>query len=102
MAISKKGLRKITVDGQEYYWKFRGVVKVYREQGTFAQLSVDFGWFDKWLYIGDPPNEHPPDFSPETITPKFVAEAIRYARGRGWTEGQMGLDFKDGSFSLSS
>ena len=48
VAIAKKGLRKIVVGNETYYWKFTGTVFVFRDEGKFSQLSVDLGWKDIW------------------------------------------------------
>lgn len=57
-------------------------------------LEVDFGWFDRWLYMNDRA-AMPPDFSPEVASPAFVASAIEFALGNGWSS-----DVRGGRFLL--
>ncbi|WP_378174094.1 hypothetical protein [Aquimarina sp. SS2-1] len=97
MAISKKGLRSITVDGQKFYWKFDGKVMVYSDQIKNGLLIVDFGWYDTWLFVNDNDNR-PSDFEPKSVTPKFVSESISFALTKGWKEGKMEIEFKKGSY----
>jgi len=37
----------------------------------------------------------------KSVTPKFVAGAISYARDHGWNEGGMKLEYKNKNFSLA-
>ena len=96
MAISKKGLRKIIVDNREFYWQFNGKIFVTSEEIKNCLLTVDFGWYDVWLYVNDQENQ-PPDFEPQIVTPKFVSESILYALNHGWEEGKALLLFRNGN-----
>lgn len=98
MAISKKGMRTITVNGQKFYWKFRDKVIVSSSEFENSILIVDFGWFDVWLYVNDKENR-PPDFEPKSVTPKFVSESISFAIAEGWREGKMELRFRNGQYN---
>lgn len=97
MAVSTKGLRKITVDSKTYYWKFNEVIKVFSEQEKRNMLIVDIGWYDEWLYVNDVENA-PPNFSPKTVTPGFISTSIHYAISQGWTNGKMKLRYEGEKF----
>lgn len=99
MGISKKGLRKIVVDQQEFYWKFSKKLIVTSNEIKNCLLTVDFGWYDVWLYANDKGNK-PPDFEPKNVTPKFVSESISYALSKGWSEGDMQIVYKDGDYKI--
>ena len=101
MAISKKGLRKIVVDDQEFYWKFNDKIYVVSETNKNQLLIVDFGWFDIWLYVNDKENR-PPDYEPRIVTPSFVAESILFALKKGWQNDKMELKFRDEKYEISS
>lgn len=96
MAIAKKGLRKIVVRGDVYLWKLNGPVLIFPEKGEFSQLSVDYGWNEFWYYHGVPADE-----KMKSVTPKFVAAAISFARDHGWTDGNVKLVYKNELFSLA-
>lgn len=97
MAISKKGLRKIIVDNQEFYWKFNEKVFVFSEEAKNRLLIVDFGWYDVWLYLNNQ-GDRPPDFAPKNVTPKFISESITYALAQGWEDGKMEIEFRNGAY----
>ncbi len=97
MAISKKGLRKIAVDNQEFYWKFNEKIFVISDETKNSLLIVDFGWYDVWLYANDKENR-PPDFEPKSVTPKFVSESITYALNQGWDDEKMEIEFRNGNY----
>ena len=101
MAIAKKALRKVVVDGVEYYWKLNGPVLIFPVEGKFSQLSVDFGWDESWYYQGVPADETAVQFKMRSVTPKFVTAAIAYALSQGWKQGNMKLDYKGESFNLA-
>ena len=100
VAIAKKGLRKIVVGNETYYWKFTGTVFVFRDEGKFSQLSVDLGWKDIWLSFGGPESASMQN-QMKSVTPKFVADAISYARDHGWDQGSIKLEYKNKNFSLA-
>lgn len=100
MAISKKGLRKIVVGNELYYWKFAGAVLVFSAEGKFSQLSVDLAWQDIWLSFGEPDSKMTLQNQMRSVTPKFVAAAISYARDCGWKQGNMKLGYNDKGFNL--
>lgn len=97
MAISKKGLRKITVVNREFYWKFNEKIFVISDEAKNSLLIVDFGWYDVWLYVNDKENR-PPDFDPKSVTPKFVSESITYALKQGWDDEKMEIEFSNGDY----
>lgn len=51
MTISKKGLRSIAVNRQKFYWKFNDKVFVFSNENKNCFLTIDIGWFDKWLHV---------------------------------------------------
>jgi hypothetical protein len=91
------GLRRIVVDGVTYRWRFDDVLVVIPGDCSGPQLYVDWGWRG-WLQPDGP------GAGPLVVTPRFVAEAVRFAIALGWpspTGGQaLRLGFKDGSFTL--
>jgi len=101
MAISKKGLRKIVVENGVFYWRFNEKVFVICEKYKNGILIVDFGWYDVWLYINDKENRLP-DFEPKSVTPKFVSESIFFALSKGWKDGKMGIEFRNGSYQVKT
>lgn len=101
MAIVTKGLRKIVVGDELYYWKFQGVVSIFRAEGKFSQLSIDLAWKDIWVSFGDPDFEAILQNQMRSVTPKFVAAAISYAQDHGWKQGNMELNYSNGNFALA-
>lgn len=91
-----KGLRRITVDGVPYRWRFDVVLVVIPIDRCGPQLYVDWGWQD-W----PEPDGH--GVEPLVVTPQFVAEAIRFAVTHGWPSASRGrslrLFFQGGSFT---
>ncbi len=94
MAISKKGMRPISVNDIKYHWKFTGKVFVTPDEETGALLIIDFGWYDIFDYMGDSEN-CPPDFEPAVATPKFVATSIEFATENGWSNGKMEIKYRE-------
>lgn len=101
MAISKKKLRSIVVNGQKFYWKFDGKIFVYCEALKNSPLIVDIGWFDVWLDVGAKANEID-NVQPKSVTPKFVSESILFALKKGWKQGEMEILFKEGEYEKIS
>lgn len=97
MALPKKGLRKITVKGNNYFWLFKQNIFITTEDQKNL-LTVDFGWFDVWLYVNDPENR-PADFEPKKVTPKFIHDSIVFALDNGWMKGKFELEFKNGIYT---
>lgn len=99
----KRGFRKITVDEQNFQWRFDKVIDIRPETKKDTKLLIDFGWYDVWLYVNDKENR-PPDFQPETITPAFVRQAILFALNHGWEiqigAGLMNLKYREGVFEV--
>ncbi|WP_338767056.1 hypothetical protein WAF17_05050 [Bernardetia sp. ABR2-2B] len=99
MAISKKGLRTITVNNNKYYWKFNEKVFIIPNENQNSLLVIDFGWYDIFLFMNDKENR-PPKFYPKAITPKFVQESILFALENEWSEGTMKVEYREGKYSL--
>lgn len=72
-----EGMRRIVVDGQPFRWRFDGVLVIIPGDRSAPQLYVDWGWRD-WLESNAPKNK------PLVITPRFVADAIKFATAQGW------------------
>ena len=72
-----EGLRAIAVDGRRFRWRFDQRLVVIPSDRSGPQLRVDWGWRD-WLEPEGPASE------PWIVTPRFVAEAIRFALSHGW------------------
>lgn len=101
MAISKKGLRKIVVNNSVFYWKFNEKIFVYSEEAKYRLLTVEFGWYDVWLYVNDKENR-PPDYEPQKVTPKFVSDSITYALTQVWDDGKIEIEFRNGIYKKKS
>jgi len=63
-------------------------------------LSVDLGWKDIWLSFGDSERARMQN-QMKSVTPKFIAGAISYARDHGRNQGSMKLEHKNKNFSLA-
>jgi hypothetical protein len=92
-----EGMRRIVVDGQTFRWRFDEVLVVIPGDRSGPQLYVDWGWRDHLEPDG-------PGAEPQVVTPKFVAEAIRFAVAHGWSSiksaASLSLGFQSGSFTL--
>jgi len=92
-----EGMRRIVVDGQPFRWRFDDVLVVIPVDRSGPQLYVDWGWRDHLEADG-------PGAEPQVVTPKFVAEADRFAVAHGWPSakgaGPLRLGFQAGSFTL--
>jgi hypothetical protein len=93
-----ESLRPITVDASQFRWRFDGALVVVPMGRSGPQLRVDWGWQD-WLEPDGPGPE------PSIVTPRFVAEAIRFALDHGWQPNVSGppmvLGFERSSFSVA-
>jgi hypothetical protein len=89
-------LRRIVIDGVPYRWRFDDVLVVIPGDRSGPPLYVDWGW-QEWV---DGPG---PD--PQFVTPRFVAQAIRFALALGWastTPGRpMRLGFQGDRFFMA-
>ena len=94
-----QAMRWIVVDGQPFRWRFDDVLVVIPGDRSGPQLYVDWGWRD-WLEPDGPGDE------PLVVTPRFVAEAVRFAAAHGWpaTAGgsQLRVGFKGDRFTLTT
>jgi hypothetical protein len=94
-----EGMRRIVVDGQPFRWRFDDVLVVIPGDRSGPQLYVDWGW-QNWL------EQEGPGAEPLVVTPRFVAEATRFAMSHGWllsAEGRpMRLGFQSGCFALAN
>ena len=94
-----EGMRRIVVDGQPFRWRFDDVLVVIPGDRSGPQLYVEWGWRD-WLEPDGPGAE------PLVVTPRFVAEAVRFAAAHGWPSATGGrplrLGFQAGSFTLAA
>src|SRR5690242_7744697 len=89
-------MRRIVVDGQPFLWRFDDVLVVIPGDRSSPQLYVDWGGRD-WLELDGPGNE------PLVVTPRFVAEAVRFSMAHGWPTASSGrplrLGFQGGGFT---
>ncbi len=94
-----RGLRSITVAGQQYRWRFDETLVVIPEGRSGPQLRVKWGWRD-WLEPEGPGPE------PVVVMPAFVALAIQAGLQHGWTPEINGppvvMTYTDWSFRLAS
>jgi hypothetical protein len=92
-----EGMRRIVVDGQSFRWRFDDVLVVIPGDRSGPQMYVDWGWRDHLEADG-------PGAEPQVVTPRFVAEAVRFAVAHGWpsatSAGSLRLGFQAGSFTL--
>jgi hypothetical protein len=90
-----KNMRSIIVEDRQFRWRFDERLVVIPANRSGPQLCVDWGWRD-WLEPDGPGPE------PHVVTPRFVAEAIRFALAQGWQPEANGvplqLGFKNGRF----
>lgn len=113
----KTKLRRITVDGEKYLWRFgyapRSVKYAHNGEGTslldvLAVYLPDIKstslrtFFKTWYYgpIGGPLHYEPTNMN----SPKMVAEVIRYVRQHGWNlqENRGEYTIEDGVAILNS
>jgi hypothetical protein len=92
-------LRRIVVDGVPYRWRFDDVLVVVPGDRSGPQLYVDWDWRDCLEPDG-------PGSEPHVVTPRFVAEAVRFATAQGWPSAVGGpplrLGFVDGVFNAGA
>ncbi len=91
----QRGFRSITVDDLNYSWRLNqlsGLVEINIADSYNQRLEVDFGWYDRWLYLGCA--ERPPDYEPQVITSGFVEQAIRSGLQQGWAPHAKGGTFR--------
>ena len=89
--------RPITVEGRRLRWRFNERLVVIPAKRSGPQLYVSWRWQD-WLGpVGA-------GAQPQTVTPRFVAEAVRFALGHGWQPEINGppiaLGFESGRFRV--
>lgn len=103
---NKRGFRKITVEGQNFHWRLADVIDIRSGSQKDNKLRVDFGWYNKWLYLNDDEENTPPDYEPEVVTPAFVREAILFAIACEWDSlkrvGLMQLKYRNGKFEINA
>jgi len=91
--MSKRNFRKIDIESKIYKWRFNEVVQICPVELYNNKLSVDFGYYDSWLYVNDKENE-PKDYEPKIVTPAFVKLCIETAISLGWDPNAMQGNFK--------
>ena len=89
----KRGFRAIKVENIDFNWCFLGLIDVRPDKQKSNMLTINFGWYDDWLYVNDKENE-PPEFEPVIVTPKFVSESIKFALDNGWDVEKANQNFK--------
>ena len=107
MSLPKKGIRKINVDGIEYYYTVK--LDYYNMTIQTAVGLVDKP--NKRFYFsakqGDPNivTEKSEKYNPGTITPSIISQAIKYATNQtDWntSDATVHLFFAENSFSQKS
>lgn len=104
-----KGWRRLTVEGQSYRWHLKSAgsapaqVRLQGDHSSGPQVVVTLhGWHDVWLFIGhfDKLGNNPP-----SITARFAAQVVRFARSHGWNPDKSGppfyLDYENDTALLS-
>lgn len=91
-----RGLRRIVVDGRPLRWRFDDVLVVLPADRSGPQLVVGWGWREHTEMEG-------PGEEPQTVTPAFVAAAVRAGLANGWDPAVNGpptrLGFAGGRFT---
>lgn len=90
----KINFRKIIIHEKTYKWRFNEIIQICPEGLYNNKLSIDFGYFDSWLYMNDRDNK-PEAYEPKTVTPAFVKMCIETALQMGWNS-----NAKQGNFQL--
>ncbi|NML69745.1 hypothetical protein HHL23_08045 [Chryseobacterium sp. RP-3-3] len=95
MALAKKGLRKIVIDDQVFYWKIRKIVShnekhnedygIPVQHGSEGQLLLIYTGFCRSIDYGR---------ESMTITPKLIKSKIMEAIDLGWKFEQPGKTIK--------
>lgn len=96
MTFPRRGMRPITVDGQQLQWRARHRLPNAGGDGELRITIAADAWPGRYLAVLIPARElwldlaeaqdHPDEAYP-IITPKLVAELIRKARTLGWPDG---------------
>lgn len=97
MALSKKGLRKIVVDGKRYVWKVRCQPTYSQGLGTSLIFAVEKADVKGSILVVDTQMARPDNWLNEpsiVITPLHVAKIIRQALGKGWNPNQKAPPFE--------
>ncbi len=103
--MSRQGWRSVCVDDVQYNWCFNwrgnGILQVQAADHRNGQrLTVDWGWVDHL----EPEYSSSSQTEPQIVTPRFVAQAIRFAVENGWTPDSKGPNFKldceEGDFAV--
>ncbi|WP_294674507.1 hypothetical protein [uncultured Fluviicola sp.] len=93
MAISLKGMRKITVNGEVFLWKIRKKISHNEAHNVEQAIPVQHISGGQVVFIsigftrayGGYDNQ-----SPESVTPKMIQPLIEQAIGLGWKYGEPG------------
>ncbi len=103
MAINRKGLRVINVEGQEYLWRFgRDILSVFQEY-PFGEISVEYGYIPSVDDMGDYKRQSRTDFfEAHSITPSFIRRVILFAKSQNWEKGKLGLTYQDSEFKVTA
>ena len=101
MAINRKGMRPINVEGDVYLWRFGAdIVSIFQET-PFGEIRVTYGFIPSIEDLGDSERLARIDkFEANAITPAFIARAIQFARRHDWKDGRIELDYKNSQFSV--
>lgn len=62
----RRNFRKIVIDDKIYKWRFNSIIQICPEGLYNNMLSVDFGFYDSWIYVNDKGNE-PENFEPQLL-----------------------------------
>ena len=101
MAISRKGLRTINVEGQEYLWRFRPDIAHVYQEFPFGEIQIDYGYIPSVEDMGDYERLNRTDrFEARWITPSFIRRAILFAKHKNWQQGKMSLKYVDSKFNI--
>ena len=82
--MTRRATREITVEGRQYFWVLDG--NSITDQNRERHIKVHVAETTKRLLYIDPTPWH------FKVTPKMVAEAIRYAISQGWEPGEAGKE----------
>ncbi|MFD8749432.1 hypothetical protein ACFV0O_00375 [Kitasatospora sp. NPDC059577] len=97
MALTKKGSRRIVVDGVEYRWRVSSRHWCCDYDGSTLGYAVEDAARPGTTLVvetGRPAVAEPNPVPAELVLPREVAAGIRAARSNGWTPDADGAPFK--------
>lgn len=103
MAINRKGMRPINVEGDVYLWRFGAdIVSIFQED-PFGENRINYGYIPAIDDLGNEDRLGRTDtLQAPSITPAFIRRAILFAKKQNWNSGKLSLIYKYGKFAVIS